>query len=168
MKRFTVLTAALLAVSAAPAFAAMSDQEFVAKAAISGRYEFQSGLFATTASPDSRVKAFAKRMVTDHTDLNARLNAIAQRENLAVPYALDTAHDDMIHKLEAAELQSDGHAQQLYVTQQKTAHDATVALFERYAAEGTNVRLKSFAEAALPVLREHRRTITPLAQMAAR
>ena len=66
MKRFTVLTAAFLAVSAAPAFAAMSDQEFVTKAAISGKYEFQSAMFASTAAPDSRVKAFAQRMVVDH------------------------------------------------------------------------------------------------------
>lgn len=168
MKRITVLAAAFLAVSAAPGFAAMSDQEFVTKAAIGGKYEFQSSLFALTASPDARVKAFANRMVIDHTDLNARLNAIAERERLSVPYALDATHDDMLKKLEAAELQSDGHAQQLYVTQQKKAHDETLALFERYVAEGKNVRLRDFAQAALPVLREHGRAITPLAQMAAR
>lgn len=168
MKRFTVLTAAILAVSAAPAFAAMSDQEFVTQAAIGGKYEFQSGLFATTAAPDARVKAYADRTVAERTDLNARLNAIAARESLSVPYALDARHDDMLKKLEAAELQSDGHAQQLYVVQQKRVRDETIALYERYVAEGTNVRLKDYAQTALPVLRAQQRAITPLARVATR
>ncbi len=168
MKRITVLTAALLAITATPAFAAMSDQEFVTKAGIAGKYAFQSALFATTASPDKRVMSYAQKTVEEKTDLNARLHAIARREKLAMPYALDAEHDDMIHALEAAELKSDGHAQDLYVTQQKKVRDQTIALYERYIREGTNVRLKDYAAASLSTLKEQDKAITPLARMAMR
>lgn len=162
MKRLTVLTAAFLAVSAVPAFAAISDQEFVTKASIDGNYAFQSALFATTASPDARVKAYADKSVADLTDLNARLNAIAALDRLNLPYAVDSRHDAMLKQLEVAKLRSDAQAQQLYVSQQKQTRDETIALYERYVAEGTNARLKDYAQAALQTLRAQQKAIAPL------
>ena len=163
MKRIPIVVAALLAASTAPALAAMSDQEFVTTAANGGLYEFNSGLFATTAAADPRVKALAHKIVEDHTDINAELDVVAKRENLRVPYMMDNDHDAMVRKLQSTQL--DGSAtqvQQLFLQQQKKAHDDAVSLFERYASEGTNVRLKDFAAASLPMLRSHQKAIDKL------
>lgn len=163
MKRIPIVVGALLAASTAQAFAAMSDQEFVTAAANGGLYEFNSGLFATTAVPDPRVKALADTIVKDHADINAELNVVAEREKLRVPYMMDNDHDAMVRKLQSTQL--DGSAtqvQQLFLQQQKQAHDDAVTLFERYADEGTNVRLKDFAATSLPALRAHQKTIYKL------
>lgn len=159
MKRIPMVVAALLAASTAPALAAMSDQEFVTQAANGGLYEFNSGLFATTSAPDPRVQALAHAIVKDHTDLNARLNVAAERDRLRLPFMMDEKHDAMVLQMQSAQLRNPGEAQQMFLSQQKTAHDQAIALYERYAQEGTNPRLKHFAEASLPTLREHQKAV---------
>jgi len=163
MKRIPIVVAALLAASTAPALAAMSDQEFVTTAANGGLYEFNSGLFATTAAPDPHVKSLAHKIVDDHTDINARLKDIAERERLRFPYMMDNDHDTMVRKLQSTQLDDGGRqTQQMFLDQQKQAHEKAISLYERYAHEGTNVRLKDFAAASLPMLRAHQKTINKL------
>lgn len=158
MKPTTVLAAAFVAFSATPTLAAMSDQEFIDKAVIGGKYELESSRFALTAAPDARVKAFANRMITDHIEIDARLKAIAREDRIRVPSILDDQHHGMLLKLQSTQLEeSSGAAQRAYITQQAEAHKTTVALFEQYAREGTNPRLKHYAQAYLPTLREHHR-----------
>lgn len=166
MKRLPIVVAALLAASTAPALAAMSDQEFVTAASIGNQYEFAAGEFASTAAPDPRVKAFAKQIAADHADIDAELNVVARLEKLPVPYMMDETHDAMVRKLQSAQLESSAaESQRMFVTQQKEAHDKTVAMYEQYAREGTNIRLKDYALASLPTLRAHQKTINALAAM---
>ncbi len=166
MKRLPIVVAALLATSTAPALAAMSDQEFVTAASIGNQYEFAAGEFASTAAPDPRVKAFASTIAAEHADIDAELNVVARLEKLPVPYMMDETHDAMVRKLQSSQLENPpAESQRLFVTQQKEAHDKTVAMYEQYAREGTNVRLKDYAQASLPKLRAHQKAITALAAM---
>lgn len=164
MKRIPIVVAAFLVASTAPALAAMSDQEFVTAASVSGQYEFESGLFASTSIPDGRVKAVATQLAKDHADVIAGLNVVARLEKLPVPYMMDETHDAMLRKLQTTQFEnSSADAQRLFVIQQKQVNDRTVAMYEQYAKEGTNVRLRDFAQASLPTLKANQKAVNALA-----
>jgi len=50
----------------------------------------------------------------------------------------------------------------MYVKMQQDAHKEAVALFSKYAKNGANAALKSFAQHTLPTLQEHQKHITQM------
>ena len=150
----TLLIAAIL--FAAPAFGQqrISSEDFARKVAISDRMEIQSSQLALSRSPDSDTKPFAEKMVKDHQQTSAELQALVESGKLKVslPTALDTEHQKKLDELNA---KSGKDFDLAYDHMQLQAHEEAVALFEQYAREGDNPDLKTWAAKTLPHLKEH-------------
>jgi len=159
MRKMAMVTAAVLGLSLTPAFAAMDAQEFVDKAYIGGMFETQTSRMALHLSGNPQVRDFAHEMIADHGKANAELKTIAEGADLKLPTSLDPRHQDDLDALKSAGAAFPGR----YVAMQQKDHRDTIALFERYAAEGTNPQLKGFARQVLPTLKQHQAEIDAIA-----
>ena len=63
----------------------MTDQQFVYKAALGGQKEIVLSQLALEKSQNEEVKNFAKKMITDHSQVGQQLAQIAQTKGLTVP-----------------------------------------------------------------------------------
>ena len=160
-----LLPVAALAQSAAPESAApaamsspgmaklsMQDTHFIKMAAISGMSEVNDGQLAAQMGGTAEVKALGSKMVTDHTDANNQLMAIAQKKGAAVPTMVDATHAAMSAKLKTL---SGSAFDKQYLHDQVLGHEQTIALFKTEATAGSDADLKSFASTTLPILQQH-------------
>ncbi len=129
---------------------AVTDAEFVTKAASGGMFEVLSGKMATEKATKAEVKAFAERMVGDHSKTNDELKTIATKAGLAVPSTLAAHHEKMLEQLKGAP-----NFDAAYMDAQLKAHAEAVALFTAASNSVKNADLRAFAEKTLPVLKQH-------------
>jgi len=129
-----------------------SDTGFVSEAAIGGMAEVELGKMASTKAANAEVKKFAQMMVTDHTNANNELKALAQKKGWTLP-----AEPDSSHKATMDDLRSRVGADfdKAYVEEMVDDHEEDVAAFENKAKNATDPDLKAFAEKTLPTLRKH-------------
>ncbi len=89
MRKLTTgcLAAGLIGLVAGQASAELSsaDRNFATKSASGGLAEIQAAQIAKQKAESPQVKAFADRMISDHTQANNDLQQIAQQENLTLP-----------------------------------------------------------------------------------
>jgi putative membrane protein len=64
--------------------ATSDDNDFVQKAAASGRMEVEHGKMAASKGSNAQVKAFGNQLVKDHTAANQQLMAIAKKKNITI------------------------------------------------------------------------------------
>jgi putative membrane protein len=136
---------------AVQAFAQTSTQEFVTKVAVSDMFEIQSSKLASQKG-NADVKAFAERMIKDHTKTSGELKAMVGKAKAKLPTALDAEHQkklDQLQKLTGDELNA------AYASLQVQAHEEAVKLFEAYSGSGEDADLKAWAAKTLPALKEH-------------
>jgi putative membrane protein len=144
---------------ALPTFAADNAQEFVNKAASGGMFEVDSSKIAEGKVQDQSVKEFARKMITDHGAANAKLASIVADQKLTLPKELDAKHKADLDTLQNSKDPVDGP----YVQMQRDAHSDAVALFESYASDGDNPKLKAFAQETVPTLKMHQEMIEKIA-----
>jgi len=166
MKRTIFLLAAAIAFSAPAALtidpvayaAAVSDSNFVTTAGVSGTFEIESSRLAVAKSQDTRIKAFAQRMISDHTQIANDLESTvkASGEKTPLPADLDAKHKQMIDQLTKA---NGVDFNRLYVKMQVQGHKEAVDLFSTFAKSGRNAMLKSFAQKTLPMIEDHYKQI---------
>jgi putative membrane protein len=150
------LSAATLLCSA-PAFAqttatAAADQAFVTAAAQGGMAEVAEGKLAVSKTDDSNVKAFAQKMVADHTKANDRLMAIAKKDGFTLPTSVGVENAQMqasISKLNGKTFET------AYLGGQEKGHEKMEHVFQKEISDGKNPDLVAFAKATLPVVEEH-------------
>jgi putative membrane protein len=148
----TVKDAATGSDSDATANLAEPDRTFVRKAAIAGAFEVEAAKIAQDKATSPDLKAFADKMVTDHTHANDDLHDIAKKKNLDLPASLDAEHQTKLDKLSKLE----GRAfDKEYKQQQTTGHDQVLALMRNEAKNGKDDDLKSFAQKYEGVIAEH-------------
>lgn len=139
--------------------AAMTDAaSFAERAASSNLFEIQSSQLALQLSENEHVRAFANRMIEDHTAAGDRMRQAAQADGVEVPESLMVDHRSQLRNL--AELPN--NFDQAYLAAQVAAHNEAVSLFEGYAQGGEEGSLRSFAAETAPKLREHLREVTAL------
>ncbi|QTD94515.1 DUF4142 domain-containing protein [Burkholderia anthina] len=127
------------------------DAEFVDKAALAGKTEVQASQLALKQAQSADVRAFAKRMVTDHGKANARLNEIAARKGMK-PQVEQISDPDV----EALRGKSGHDFDTAYVAAVgPDAHKKAIALFEGEARDGKDAQLRAFAQSTLPTLKHH-------------
>jgi len=152
---FTLSAAALFL--AGPAFAESSaadasDQAFVTAAAQGGMAEVADGKLAASKTSDSKVRAFAEKMVGDHTKANEQLKAIAKNDGFTLPTSVGAENARMkasIAKLDGKTF--DG----TYLQGQEQGHEKMEHVFQKEIADGKNRDLVAFAKTTLPVVEEH-------------
>jgi putative membrane protein len=136
-------------------------KNFVKDARISGTFEVETSKLALDKTQNADLRAFAERMVTDHTKAGEQLDQIATSENISVdepstPSKLDKKHEAMLDKLRGA---NGNQFDRLYVQMQQNGHADAVKLFSKYAKSGDNAALKTFAQETLPTLQDHKKHI---------
>ena len=130
-----------------------TTQDFVTMAANSDMFEIQSSQLVTQKS-DNKDKAFAERMIKDHTETTNKMKSLVDGGKVKVnlPTKMDSAHEAKLDKLK--KLDGKDFSKQ-YEDMQVSAHKDAVSLFERYGKGGDNAELKTFANETLPTLKEH-------------
>jgi putative membrane protein len=131
---------------------AEDDAEFAVEAANGGMAEVALSKIAEEKATDSKVKAFAKQMVTDHSKANDELKALASSKNITLPSAPNEEKQKA-----AADLggKSGADFDKAYISQMKKDHDKTVKLFEDAQKEVKDAELKAFIDKTLPVIKAH-------------
>jgi putative membrane protein len=169
MSRSLVLVAALLcatggtsmaqdtATNAQSATSAQSNaaaKEFVEQAGTSGLAEVEMGEIGAKKASNSQVKAFAKRIVADHTKANEELLTAIKGKGVQVPSSRTSMHKATVEKFQQQD--SGKNFDRDYMEQMVEDHKADVELFETAADnEQLDLDLRSYAKRTLPTLREH-------------
>ena len=132
----------------------ISASEFVEHAGAAGLAEVEMGKLASEKGSDPQVKAFASKLVTDHSKANDQLKAIASTKNLEVPTSAGMMHKTMMEKYKH---QSAGkNFDQDFAKAMVKDHKDAIELFEKAAGDTTmDADLRAFAKKTLPTLREH-------------
>lgn len=131
--------------------AASSTASFVNTAGIAGMFEIESSKLALTKTQSADIKAFAEKMIQDHTLAAAELSDLAKGK-FPLPDSLDGAHKDLMDQLDKL---TGPDFDKLYAKVQTQAHQEAVGLFGDYSSTGEDTSLKQFAAKTLPTLQEH-------------
>jgi len=127
-------------------------QDFVTQTAVANMFGVESATLALHKSNSPAIKDFAHRLADDHAAATSSLRRIiAKRSDIALPDRPDGRHLDLLRDL--ADKQGTDF-DKAYVDAQRSTHHESAALMERYASEGTDPELKSFATQTLPVFRD--------------
>lgn len=130
--------------------------DFVKKAAVANQFEIDSSKVALEKSQDADIKAFAQKMIDDHTKAGEDFKAAVAEskvDSALVPAGLDDKHQKQLDKLSKADAKD---FDKDYLKVQKDAHKDAVALFKSYSEKGDNEALKTFATNTLPTLEGHK------------
>lgn len=143
------------------AFAASNpDASFYKNAAEGGIFELDAGHMAQEKGTSQQVKDFGAMMVKDHTAASDKLQSMASSKNITLPTSGSVAQMATEEKLKVL---SGKTFDKSYVKSQVSAHQKTIALFEKEASSGRDSDAKAFASATLPTLRAHLKAITSIA-----
>lgn len=159
MDRFTLRQLGLavaLSTSMGMAWAATSN-DFVDNAVAGGIAEIETSKLALEKSQSADIKAFANKMITDHTKANDKLKTLAQKHDIEVPDETTLVKQAKEKILDMRDESFDA----AYANNQVKAHEETIALFKKEAETVTddkqagNTELKAFAQEMLPDLQQH-------------
>jgi putative membrane protein len=131
---------------------------FIIQVSIGNLQEIAEGRLAAEQAVNPEVKAFAQRMVTDHTRAEAQLMQLIKTRGFQIPLeATDAPPEDLMLKNTPAK-----DFDRMYVHMMLPGHRQTIQLFEKYAVTGKDPDVKAFAQQTLPVLKEHLASITAI------
>ena len=128
------------------------DKRFIEKAAEGGLAEVQLGQLAQQKAADQKTKDFAQQMITDHTQANQKLMAIAQAKGVTPPTTLSEHHQEVQQKLQNA---SGAKFDKMYLRGQVHDHEETLELMQKEAKNGSDADLKQFAATTAPIVQQH-------------
>ena len=117
-----------------------ADKAFIKDAAKGGMMEVAMGRVAEKNASNNEVKNFGARMVKDHSKANENLKVIAKEENVEWPA-----------EKEAGKWKSDKD----YMDAMVKDHEKDLAAFEKEAKDGSDPKVKSFADKTAKIVREH-------------
>lgn len=127
------------------------DKTFVSNAGMVGLSEVQMANLALQKASSADVKAYAQRMVTDHSTSNAELAQLATTKGLALPTELDGEHKSGLEHLSAL---SGAEFDKAYMQHMVGGHQKAVQLFQTGSA-ASDADVKAFAGKNLPILQQH-------------
>jgi len=141
--------------------AAVSDPLFASAATLGGLAEVTISELGLRKATDAELKKFSQQMVADHTQMNGELAALAARKGIALPRVPDARAQFCAQSLAGI---SGEEFDKCYAKAQCLAHKDAVATFEAEAERGQDPDLKALAAKALPRIKEHLKTIEPIAK----
>ena len=143
-----------LAALASPAFAqdAPSAPDFAMKASVGNTFEVTESKLALKQSSSPKVKAFARKMISDHGMAEKKLAVAAKGSGTKVEMMLDDPHQAMVTALQS---KTGSDFDKAYLADQIQAHQETAALLTAYKDGGTDAKLKGWATKTLPTVDMH-------------
>jgi len=130
----------------------MTDQQFLDTAAQTDMLEAHLGQMAAGHAASQDVKDYAQMLVADHTADYQQLTALAAKDGLTVPTALDAAHNQKIapfEKLQGAAFDSK------YSHMMVEGHTEAIGVYTKESSDAANPDVKAYASATLPTLNKH-------------
>lgn len=154
MPNFKTIAALLATAVSTLAFAqAVTAPDYVTKAGAGNAYETASSQLVLQSTQNSKIRDFASMMVADHSKSTGDVKRAAQRDGVpVVAPKLEPEQEQMIADLGSA---SGSARDQLYLSQQKAAHEQALALHSGYAQSGDKAALKRVATATARVVQQH-------------
>lgn len=136
------------------------DLAFMNDAAPGGMAEVELGRLAAKQAASKDVKAFAERMIADHSKAGEELKALAQQKKVTLPPDIMPKHKETMGKLSKL---SGTEFDKEYVKAMVMDHEKDVTAFEATAKGAVDADVKAFAEKTLPTLKMHLQMIRDLA-----
>jgi putative membrane protein len=130
----------------------MQDKIFLQKAAEGGTAEVQMGKLALERASAADVKAFAQKMVEDHTQLNDQMAPLAESKGVALPRKMDKANKAEYDKL--ATLSGEAFDKE-YLAYMVKDHHEDLREFRMAATSTNDPELKVALDKAAKIVREH-------------
>ena len=130
----------------------LSNADFVMHASVGNTFEIEESKLALDRATDPRIKAFAKKMISDHTTAEKNLQEAAGKDKLKTEPMLDKAHQAMVDNLKSF---TGTDFDKIYMADQIASHVETMALVSDYKVNGKEAALKGWADKTLPVVKEH-------------
>ena len=143
-----------------PAVSALvkADQQIVIGMARANIAEIEAGKLALANSQNAEVKAYAQKMIDDHTKALADVTTLAQNKGVTLPTTPDAKHKAMAAKL--SKLTGDKfdkmYMQQAGVQDHKHVH----AMLKKDQARARDADVKALAAKMMPTVEEHLTTAT--------
>ena len=130
------------------------DEDFVKHAAQSSKVELAASKLAVTNAANAEVRAFAEKLVTDHTKAGAELQAFV------VTKKVELKDDDpdlktKMTKHESLQRLSGSEFDKEYLEDMISDHENAIVLFSNEALKGKDATIKAWAEKQVPGLRDH-------------
>ena len=155
---FIAATSGLLQVNAQDKSNDTTARYFIIEASIGNLQEVAMGRLASDQAIHPEVKAFARRMVTDHSKAQAELMHLVESRGFQIPpEATNAPSEDLMLKNTPAR-----DFDRVYVHMMVPDHRQTIQLFEKYALTGKDPDVRAFAQQILPGLKEHLASITSI------
>lgn len=138
------------------------DKKFVRKVARASTNEVALSRLVESRSTNSDVKAFAQMMITDHTQANNDLSALAASKNIDIGKQVSEGTVDGVSSLS---IKSGADFDQAYAKLMVKAHEGAVKLFKDEVAEGKDADVVAFAKKYVDTLSMHLDHATSLEKM---
>jgi putative membrane protein len=160
MKSLIILAIALMAPNLATALdkANLSDAQVAAIVVAANQIDIDTGQLAESKSPNPEVKAFAHRMITDHTDVNKQATDLATKVKLTpeentISRALKS---DAERNRERLRKLSGKDFDKLYVADEITFHKQVLdTLDNKLLPSAKNEELKALLVKVRPAIASH-------------
>jgi putative membrane protein len=128
------------------------DRDFAAEAAQGGLMEVGLGALAQQQAKSTEVKDFGQRMADDHGQADDKLKQIAEQKGIELPQDLS---EDAQATYEELQKKSGAEFDEAYMDEMVSDHEDDISAFEDYIEKAKDPELRGFAEATLPILKEH-------------
>ncbi len=128
------------------------DAKFAKTLAGGGSAEIAFSKLAQQKVGPGKLMDFANMMVADHTKAADTLMAIAQKENITLPTAMDADHQS---KYDSMQKMSGDDFNKAYINLMVADHKDAVNLLTGESANGRDAALKAFATKILPTVQGH-------------
>jgi putative membrane protein len=124
-----------------------ADRAFMKKAAAAGMKEVAISQAVVDRLTNPQLKEFARQMVTDHTNANNELMALAQQKGVELPQKDETS-------LSESWSEKGGDLDRKYVKTMVEDHEEAVKLFTK-GSQSRDPDVAAFAQKTLPVVQHH-------------
>jgi putative membrane protein len=140
--------------------AAVNDSLFAAAAASGGLAEVSISEVGLQRATDPELKRFSQQMIDEHTRVNQELITLAAQKRIPLPRTMDARAQFCAESLAGL---TGEEFDRCYAKAQLIAHMDSVAAFEAEAERGLDPNIKAFAAKTLPHVKDHLKTIKPIA-----
>ena len=140
--------------------AGVSDSLFAQAAAAGGLAEVTLSELGVRKATSSDLKSFSQRMIDEHTRVNAELKTLATQRRYQLPTTVDARAAFCAQSLMGL---SGEEFDRCYAKAQLVVHMDALSMFEAEAERGQDADTRAFAAKVVPHIREHLKTIKPIA-----
>jgi putative membrane protein len=139
----------------------MRDKNFLRDVVEANLAEIQLGKLASQKATSAEVKAFAEKMVTDHTNMNQQIGSIADSLGIMVPRKLskeDQATYDKLNKLPSDQFETQ------YITLVAMNHRKDLHAFREEMVATNDENIHDAILKTAPIVYEHSKEIEKIAR----